>query len=134
MCLSTISEKLDKPSALIQSGWKTFAGNARTPLFENFTLQGSKTVPLDRWIKAEGKEVKISSFKKYEAGFHIFEDEEDLKKNSNYTHFGGMRRVYYRYAHTRGMDQGLKVVIAREMCVLSDPDGWPPQEETPRRN
>jgi hypothetical protein len=125
MCLSSVTTRLE-PTTMVQSGWKKFRGyeayKSCTPSlrFEAYAFQGSETVPLDKWIAAEVKEVKISTFKKYDAGFHIYEDEKE--------NLPGKRRVYFRKAHTRGIQDGLTVVIAAEMYVPSDPDDWPPKD------
>lgn len=121
MCLSVVKDEMKKPTTLIQSGWKEFNGNNSSPQFTNFEYKGSRVVPLDQWLTAETKEVKISMLKgSYAAGFHIWEDEMELPKKSV------KRRVYYRNVHTRGMQNNLTVVIAQQMYVPSDPDGWPP--------
>lgn len=120
MCLESVTETIKTPTALIQSGWKEFAGTTTGPRFQNFSFNGARNVPLDKWITAETKEVKISTFKKYTAGFHVYEDETELKGRQK-------RRVYYRNAHTRGRQNGFTIIIAPEIYVPSDPDGWPPQ-------
>jgi hypothetical protein len=122
MCLDSVTEKIDKPTTLIQSGWKEFQGNRAQPRFAAYAFKGSRDVPLDKWIAAEVQEIKVSTFKKYDAGFHIFEDEEEKTLPSV------KRRVYYRKAHTRGRQNRSTVVIAAEMYVPSDPDAWPPQD------
>jgi hypothetical protein len=119
MCLATVSEQIGKPTTLIQSGWKRFdSGLLGKPKFENFTLKGSRSVPLDEWLVAEGGTAKGSN---YTAGFHIFEDEKEKLPSDK-------RRVYYRKVHARGRDRALTTVVAQEMYVPSDPDAWPPQE------
>jgi hypothetical protein len=119
MCLQAVTAKLE-PTTLIQSGWKKFAGTSKQPRFEVFGNAGSMEVPLDKWLKAE-TETKIigDSGNSYEAGFHIYEDEQELTRNN-------FRRVYYRNAHTRGREK-FTIVIAREIFVPSDPDAWPPR-------
>ncbi len=120
MCLDYGHFKVE-PSTLIQSGWKdfgsaTFGSKLR---FDNFQYKGSKDVPLNKWITAEGDKVSGAD---YRAGFHIYEDEKELNgsgKNSK-------RRVYYRNAHTRGRQSSLTVIVAQEMYVPSNPDDWPP--------
>lgn len=121
MCLETVKDRMDKPTTLIQSGWKTFNGPPAKPRFENFAFKSSKDVPLDKWITAEANVAEIvgRQISGYKPGFHIFEDETEFK--------GKKRRVYYRRAHTRGLQDGLTIVVALDMYVPSDPDGWPPR-------
>jgi hypothetical protein len=119
MCLDTITERIDQPSALIESGWKTFNMPSGKLQFAVQIHAGSMAVPLDKWIKAEGGKIKVGSFKSYEPGFHVYEHERELR---------GMaaRRVYYRGLHTRGIQDGKTVVVAGELFVPSQPDAWPP--------
>src|SRR5271169_4710246 len=96
MCLSVVKDEVKKPTTLIQSGWKDFHGTRDVPAFAAFEYKGSKTVPLDQWLTAEGdKKVKISTFSSYTPGFHVYEDEKENLPS-------GKRRVYYRNVHTRG--------------------------------
>jgi hypothetical protein len=124
MCLETVSDKIDKPTTLIQSGWKTFTGTQTQLRFENMPFKGSRDVPLDKWITAEATVEKISTGavirgRDYKPGFHIYEDEQEVKSKTY------KRRVYYRKVHTRGKQDGLTVIVALEMYVPSDPDAWP---------
>ena len=122
MCLSTVDEKIAKPVALIQSGWKTFAGSFANPSFENFDFAGSRIVPVDKWIIAEGDKVKDGpSWGGYKAGFHIYEDETELRKMKN------KRRVFFRNVLVRGRQDQLACVVAQEMYVPSKEDAWPPR-------
>jgi hypothetical protein len=120
MCLERVNEKIPNPTTLILSGWKQFGGTDAKPKFEAFAFKGSGDVPLDKWITAESKVVSMGGRGSYDAGFHIFEDETELKGVAK-------RRVYYRNVHTRGIDRSKSVVIAREMYVPSDSDAWPPR-------
>ena len=120
MCLSSISETVE-PVSLIQSGWKEFDGPTAQPRFAAYSYKGTRDVPLDKWITAEGKNIKVSTFKHYDAGFHVYSEEQELKSRSQ------KRRVYYRNVHTRGTQDNLTVVIAKEIYVPSDPDAWPPR-------
>lgn len=124
MCLESVSATIN-PTTLIQSGWKEFNGTQARPCFETYAFNGSRDVPLNKWITAEGNHpITVSQWhkgKSYDPGFHIYEDENEL------TTLHRKRRVYYRNVHTRGQDRSKTVVIAREMYVPSDPDAWPPR-------
>ena len=120
MCLDSVTRTLES-ATLIESGWKNFSGSKGLPQFSVFTFQGKKNVPLDEWITAE--ETKVVSHSPYTSGFHIYADETE----KSFKDLGTMRRVYFRKAHTRGMQSGVTVIIVREMFVPSDPDAWPPR-------
>jgi hypothetical protein len=123
MCLDTVTEKIE-PVALIESGWKTFNHSGETYnsgeklRFRHYSFAGTKEVPTDKWITAEGKEISMSRGN-YPAGFHVYSDEK--QKASNW------RRIYYRNVQARGHQDGKMIVIAREIYVPTDPDGWPPK-------
>ena len=122
MCLDKITQKGDlDANELITCGWKEFTNSGGILRFQNNALGDSKDVPMDKWIMAEGG--KIGSWGvKYEAGFHIYSDEVEIKVKSSMRY----RRVYYRGVETIGTQDGKTVVIARWMFVPSDPDAWPP--------
>lgn len=126
MCLDSVTEQFDKPTTLIQSGWKRFNGSGRNLLFEAYQYGGTKDVPLDKWIKAEGTNI-AGRGQDYKAGFHVFEDETEFGKAGGRYYAGkaDKRRVYYRKVHTRGRQEGLSVVLATEIYVPSDPNAWP---------
>lgn len=128
MCLQTVAEKFDS-STLIIDGWKEFGGTSSKPEFAAFSLGGKKGVPLDEWISADSesifgkaKGVVATDGKTYVPGFHIYEDEDEARK------LGASRRVYSRRMHTRGIQDKATVIIAQEMYVPSNPNGWPPKE------
>lgn len=124
MCLSKVLETYDAPSTLILAGWKAFSGEPNRPRFKIQNFNGSALVPLDSWIRAEnnhGKDLADSSGHPYKPGFHIWSDESQLKPLASY------RRVYYRNVTCAGEQGGKKAIIAQEMYVPSDENGWPPQ-------
>lgn len=131
MCLDSVSKKLPEPLPLIEGGYKHFDTYNRKLSFEAYPLSGSvsgdKTVPMDQWLKAsslhkDGKEIGGGKFPKYVPGFHIYIDESSSRSSINSTD----RRVFYRGAHTYGRQDGRDCVIADELFVCSDPNGWPP--------
>jgi len=123
MCLSKIYETYESPSSLIQDGMKEFTGYEPNLEFQNMNLRGAREVPLDTWIKAEVQSIKAGDSKYYETGFHVYEDDPKKKHGSKF------RRVYVRFITCRGEQDGKKVLIAREMYVPRDPNGWPPKPE-----
>lgn len=121
MCLDYVNERITTPVALIQSGWKVFHGSGNKLHFQVQSFKGSNAVIFDKWLVAEGTTATGSEHLRggaYPAGFHIYEDETEVKGKS-------VRRVYYRNVLVRGT-QYEKLVVAKEMYVPSDPDGWPP--------
>jgi hypothetical protein len=121
VCLSIVKDKFTEPIPLTQSGWKEFYGTPDKPTFSAYKFAGSNVVPLDKWITAEGDMVDGGG--NYKAGFHIYEDEREIKKGMN-----KFRRVYYRNVQTRGTQDTMTIVVAREMFVPSNPDAWPPPQ------
>lgn len=128
MCLTKIATAYDKPSELIECGWKEFYGSAVSLLrFCNF----GGDVPMDKWITASEIKtpptggIKASDGKMYKSGFHIYSDETQIKKNRDY------RRVYYRRVTCAGEQDGMRCVIAQEMYVPSNQDSWPPKPAPP---
>jgi hypothetical protein len=113
MCLDTVDKKLE-PSTLIESGWKTFAGSKTHPSFENYGLDKTSAVPLEKWLVA-----KQTPLGQYDSGFHIYTEEP--KKNKTY------HRVYFRGAYVIGTQDGATVIVAKEMYVPSVDDMWPPK-------
>lgn len=127
MCLSTIAETYEEPSTMIMSGLKVFKGSTSTPEFENQFYKGSKKVPLDVWIKAEGTSLGF-----YPAGFHVFEaDSTSTSQQSSYWDMKKARRVYMRKVHTKGTQDGMTIYVAEEIYVPSNPDAWPPKGNEP---
>lgn len=122
MCLDTVTERYENPSSVIQSGYKTFKGSNAVPQFQAQPYRGKNIVPLDEWLVAEEKTVLANDQKNYTTGFHVCIDEKEVEKYQS----GKGRRVYFRYAHTRGF-QGGEILIAKELYVPSDPNGWPPK-------
>jgi hypothetical protein len=131
MCLSKLEAVYDKPSALIVDGWKEFAGGsvAFSPIRQggiikpalSFTNFGG-AVKLDTWLVASEvrppMNITASDGKVYKAGFHAYA--EDKARSS-------VRRVYLRKITCIGDQDGKKALVAQEMYVPSDPNGWPPQ-------
>lgn len=126
MCLSRITESYDLPCPMITDGWKQFSGTEAKPRFSSYTVNGQSDVPLDKWIIASQDRapsgVRASDGNMYEAGFHVYANEPKSTK--------GYRRVFVRNITCRGED-GQETIIAREMYVPSDPNGWPPKGDEP---
>jgi hypothetical protein len=127
MCLTTVKNQVDKPSTLIESGWKYFKGSYSEPLFPHSNWNGSRRCPLDQWITAsvgiEGGQ-KVGPYKnEYKVGFHVFTDERKAKKAIS----PGLRRVYFRRVTAQGTDQEIETIVAQEMYVPSKEEAWPPK-------
>ena len=123
MCLSAIKESYDQPSPLITDGWKVFNGTDLRPLFQSRVLGGSAEVPLDKWLRAEGvRDIPADDGNFYRPGFHAYSNEDQLNGKSWF------RRVFLRQITCLGRQDGKDCVVAQEMYVPSDPNGWPPKE------
>lgn len=128
MCLESGHYRITE-TPLVQSGWKQFNGSSSKPEFDAYQFGNHKTVPLNQWIRAEEKSVATESSTVYTSGFHIIEDEKDVNEDrGNYYKKEKLRRVYYRFAHTRGKQDNFSVVVAREMYVPANPNDWPPKD------
>jgi hypothetical protein len=133
MCLSSVNEVYDVPSTLIMDGWKEFDVSGGKLRFAAFAFNGSKDVPMDKWIQASTEHAKKGTIKAndgsdYQAGFHVFAEEAECKPISKF------RRVFVRKITCLGNDDGRggsgkKVIIAQELYVPSDKNGWPPTHE-----
>jgi hypothetical protein len=138
MCLEKVKEVYEVPSTFITDGWKSFSrGSVSGKLsFEQFSVNGTREVPMDKWIQADGSQTKNGQIQSsdgstYMAGFHVFSEESEVKKDT-----AKMTRVFVRKVSCSGIDRGKKAVIAQEIFVPSDPNGWPPQESdepTPKK-
>ena len=124
MCLDRVSTTYDEPSGLIMDGWKEFRGPRDSPTF----YYAGGPVQLDTWLRASGHTMISSDGGRYQAGFHIYS--EDLQRRRAVQR-SAWRRVYFRNATCEGFEDDKKVVIAQEMYVPSDRNGWPPLEAAP---
>lgn len=121
MCLQTVQKHIDKPTTLIEGGWKYFNGPDNN-LFPHNKWNKVNKCPLDRWITAEGGDIDSG---RYKAGFHVFTDEAKVRKIPG---AADVRRVYFRRVTAQGVDSGIETVVAQEMYVPSQKDAWPPKE------
>jgi hypothetical protein len=138
MCLTTVKEIYETPSTLIVDGWKEFDGSGKNIFFQNFPFNRRREVPLDKWLVAEVNlstdsstdsstdrgVIRSDDGKEYPAGFHVYADELELKKQGRMERY---RRVFVRKVSSFGTQGDLHVVIASEMYVPSEPNGWPPR-------
>jgi hypothetical protein len=130
MCLTKVLEIYSNPSSVITDGWKEFrVVNGKKLEFATFSLDGKSVasgtgmeVPMDKWIKASSISVLASDKNYYSSGFHVYTDETA----KSHTHMA-RRRVYIRKVKTKGLQEGEECLIADEMYVPSDPNGWPPK-------
>lgn len=122
MCLTKVTKSLT-PSTAIQDGWKEFGYATDGSLeFQNFPVDRTKRkVVFDTWMKAESIQVQDDNGKKYLADFHVYKDEEDIRTSGS-----RYRRVYIRGTHTEGLQSTTPCLVAAEIYVPSNSDGWPP--------
>jgi hypothetical protein len=124
MCLSHVSETYDHPSTLIMDGWKDI--DQRKPRLQ-FTVKGKSDIPFDKWITATNehapKGIKADDGNVYEPGFHVYADEKELNGKT-------YQRVFVRGVLCVGKQDGKTVIIAKEMYMPSDKNGWPPKGDT----
>ena len=70
--------------------------------------------------------MRASDGNEYEAGFHVYEEDTNEMNKAPY------RRVFVRCVSARGNEgYSKKVLIAREMFVPTDQNGWPPKPGDP---
>lgn len=124
MCLSRIRKQYNKPSDIIQEGAKFFNGHVPNLRFQNQVFNGDPSVPLNQWIKADGKIISAGDGKTYRSGFHVYVDDKEAKTVGH----ASPTRVYIRKVHTVGEESGTLVLIAEEMYVPSNKSDWPPTE------
>lgn len=126
MCLSTVKEIYDNPSTCIVDGWKEL-GSTGSPRVQ-MAINGRYDVPLDKWVKATDEHaksgIKASDNTIYQPGFHVYSDETEFRKKDS-----TMRRVFVRNITCLGTQDGKHVIIAQEMYIPSDLNGWPPKPE-----
>jgi hypothetical protein len=119
MCLSKIEAVIDQPSDLIVDGWKEFDGSKPALSFTNF----GGVLKMDTWLVASEVQppmnITASDGKTYKAGFHAYAEEGAWRR--------APRRVYLRKITCIGEQDNKKVVVAEELYVPTDPNGWPPQ-------
>lgn len=125
MCLNSISNKPFKPEKENghNVGWKIFSMDDYYHIYPQF--QSSKIFKINRWIheksmregKNEFDDIRASDNQLYEKGFHIYLSKEDAMKN-NFFH-EKMRKVYYRKPVAYGYQAHKKVVVAKEIFILS---------------
>jgi hypothetical protein len=115
MSLDTITQRIAKPTMLIEVGWKIF--NITPALGGSIFSDGTREIPRDTWIIAEEKPIGGGSIS-YTSGFHIYPESREAPRWS--------LRVYYRQVHTIGTRSQKKVVVAREMFLSSRSNEWPP--------
>jgi hypothetical protein len=128
MCLDLVTEIYDTPSPLIVDGWKSFTGTPANPKL-SMSIKGVYEVPFDKWIQATDEHatcgIKADDHNTYAPGFHAYA-EESRKPTQN------LRRVFLRKITCLGQQDGKKTVVAQEMFVPSNPNGWPPKPDDPK--
>ncbi len=132
MCLASVKEAYDNPCPMITDGWKDLKDSKKPRV--QFKVNGSYDLPLDTWITATDENAKggvvADDRNKYEPGFHAYTDESELTRiKSRFS--GTYVRVFLRNITCMGTQDGFKTVVAQEMYVPSDPNGWPPKGDEP---
>lgn len=132
MCLSTITQTIDKPTLNEVTVWKSFAvdyNGGNKPLALQ-TQQDHKVRAAGVWLKA--KRIKISSdeiayttcpacqhssskYKHYLTGFHGYKRKGDVR------HMSVLIPVKFRKVRTIGIQYGYPTLVADEMMI---PKNW----------
>ena len=117
MCLSKVTKVYDVPDPTVRWGWKAlrrdyYDSALRLPFMCLPRDQGD-VVPLGRWLKASKGQIGYEEVH-YPTGFHIFTQRVDAE---NYTSTTMAVRVQYRGLVARGMQDGYRCVVVREMYV-----------------
>lgn len=124
-----------EPNATIRSGWVHVSGTASQPEFphvpnfvpSSFVLvdgcspSSSRVPPLDTWLTAAGPVMRRGPLE-HPPGWCIWENNQDLPDAVS------LRRVYFRFVHTRLRKEGKRQVVATQIFVPSNPDAPPPSE------
>ena len=131
MCLSSVKETYSNPSSVITDGWKEFTSSVGKLFFHTYGLDGgfddaAREVPMDKWIKAAEISVTAGDYKQYTSGFHVYTNGKNAAGVSR-------RRVYIRRVKAKGLQGDEECLIANEMYVPSDPNGWPPKNGEPAK-
>ena len=134
MCLSRITESYEPPCPMITDGWKSLGTDPKKPRLQ-MKLNGKLEIPFDTWLKATDENVtsglvRADDGNNYKPGFHAYSDESELNSVKR-RYSGDYRRVFLRGISCSGTQDGWKVVVAQEMYIPSDPDGWPPKGNEP---
>ena len=130
MCLAKVTESYEPPCPMITDGWKDLGGDPKKPVV-GMAVNGSSHIPLDTWVTATNEHakngIKATDGNTYEPGFHVYADEPAASYDRT-----RQRRVFVRNITCRGTDGGKTTLIAREMYIPSDPNGWPPKGNGPK--
>lgn len=130
MCLAKVTESYEPPCPMITDGWKELGSDPKNPSV-GMTVNGKSAMPLDTWITATNEHaktgIKASDGNIYEPGFHVYANEPTSAYDKK-----TQRRVFVRNITCRGTDRSCETLIAREMYIPSDPNGWPPKGDEPK--
>jgi hypothetical protein len=121
MCMSSVDEIYKPPSREWTTAWKAFLhGRTGDLLFPCNYYRGSRSVPRGKWITASNGSIRDGYGQVfYPTGFHVFTTRQDARGFLGGTR--GILRVKIRNVVARGSQDGLKVLVAREMLVPRDP-------------
>jgi len=122
MCLDTI----DKYVKFEGEGWKVFLKSKRGLYSDIFFEEGATPYPINKWIKEKdfrprhkrGKNtIKISRYKEYDCGFHIFSTREQARDCPREESV--IRKVKFRNVVCTGDQyQYGPVIVAKEILIL----------------
>lgn len=128
MCLSYITQKIEPPSTEITNAWKVFESVGGTLYYQYYANIHGRVI-LNEWQQAH-EVALMTQFAgpdqppiqhPYQSGFHCFIDEVEAKRwtEEKMPNHGRLVAVpvKIRGIHTAGMQQGYRVVVAKEMFV-----------------
>ncbi len=131
MCLQILDKKLRGTSISILTGYKLFRtsggiyddGYPGPYRFRYFNHRDKAKVPLNRWLKSQGKVLHTNFYgKKYKGGFHIYTEKITPLMIVHCLPGYVVVKVFYRGVLARGREEALfgakvSVVVAGEMYV-----------------
>lgn len=110
---------------LAHLGWKIIEVTSDgTPKFMFCGLQGSRSLPTNRWLHAEKRPVKDGRGTEYESGFHVIPRDIDMLRKycKRFTNLEDKRvvQVVYQEAHAKPTKGSLALLADRILIWKED--------------
>jgi len=130
MCLGKITKRIAKPTKEEVTGWKSVKegvtgwksvkeGGYSDLIRMNFWhFPRKKPIKTNVWLKA--REVNLRAYEsdeKYKSGFHFYKTKKEARKNGPL--WAKVVKIRARYVHTKGMQGGVRVWVAKEIKFIA---------------
>ena len=120
MCLSIVGKIYKPPSQKWTTAWKFFDVSSSGHLMFPFnSLRGDWIVPVGRWLKSTTGQNRADDESAYPNGFHVLTTRRDARAFAGRVNCHEVVKVKIRSVVASGKQDGLKILIAREMLVPS---------------